>query len=189
MDTIGEIERAKYEEVWTLPDYRIKAHGLELWTKRRDIFPAVVDSALDIGCGHGRLFAQWCNEGIDGHGVDFASTAPDQEVLEEWPGRFHLQCLWHLDLKHHFDLGVCADVMEHIPEERVDQTLERIAQHCDVTIFKVANFPCTWAGFDLHPTQRDADWWRRRLLSRSGTWVEMLPYDKPNNYLFLMRVR
>ena len=118
---------------------RVKAHGLALWESRRGIFPPVVTRAVDLGCGHGRLFARWRDEGIDGWGVDFSDHALD--AGHPYRAHFIRACLWELSLPQRFDLGVCADVMEHIPEVMVPQTLDRIAAHVDTAIFKIANFP------------------------------------------------
>ena len=73
-----------------------------------------------------------------------------------------------------FDLGVCTDVMEHIPEERVPATLERISAHCAVCIFKIANFPSRSLGQDLHPTMRPMTWWLERFEGARGE-VDVLP--------------
>ncbi len=162
-DFLIERERAKYEDVWTRPEYRVKAHGLALWQQHREIFPDVVTTAVDLGCGHARLVERWNLEGIDGWGVDFAEAAPDPEIRLVWGPKLVMSCLWELSMGRRFDLGVCADVMEHIPEPMVDRTLARIRDHCDVVIFKIANFPSRMLGHDLHPTMRGRTWWRDRL--------------------------
>ena len=179
--TLLDTERAKYDLAWQVPAYRIKAHGLALWESRRGIFPPVVTRAVDLGCGHGRLFARWRDEGIDGWGVDFSDHALDAD--HPYRAHFIRACLWELSLPQRFDLGVCADVMEHIPEVMVPQTLNRIAAHVDTAVFKIANSPSRWLGVDLHPTLRPADWWMEQLAS---FWsVERLPLKTGREeYLF-----
>jgi len=176
-----ETERAKYDMAWKVPAYRVKAHGLALWQTRRDIFPDVVNSAIDLGCGHGRLFARWREEGIDGWGVDFSDNALDAD--HPYRGHFIRSSLWDMDLAQRFDLGVCADVMEHIPEAMIRQTLDRIADHVDTAVFKIANFPSRSLGVDLHPTMRAAEWWADQL---AELWsVERLPLKTGREeYLF-----
>ena len=168
IDVVASAEAAKYAEVWADPAYRRKAHGLSLWQNRRDLFPASVTSALDIGCGHGRLVAQWWAEGVDGHGVDIAPAAVDPGILGGNEDRFHFAALWRMDLGRRFPLGVCADVMEHIPEALVDLSLERIAVHCDLVLFKIAAFPSEHRGQVLHLTIRPVEWWHERLSRAFG---------------------
>ena len=186
-DAIAEAERIKYDDVWRSPRYRVKAHGLALWCRRRDLFPPIVMSAVDLGCGHGRLMAQWLQEGIDAVGVDLSAAAPDPDIAERWGHRLHFTSLWDLALGRRFQLGVCADVMEHIPEGQVARTLARVADHVDVAVFKIANHASRWLGHDLHPTQRPADWWRERL-EVAFSAVERLPFE-PAGRTFLFRCR
>ena len=178
-------ERAKYDDVWQTEAYRVKAHGLAMWCDHREWFPETVYTALDLGCGHGRLFAHWNEaDGIDGHGVDFSEHALDGDIAAAWGHKFHLHCLWDFWLGRRFDLGVCADVMEHIPEDRVAPTLERIGLHCREVVFKIANHPSHYLGHDLHPTRREADWWEAQI-EQAGGAVERLPYDAlRSNYVF-----
>ncbi len=157
--SIATLEREKYEAVWELDVYRIKCHGLNLWENHREIFPDHFRSALDIGCGLGRLMATWNDEGIDAWGVDLVSNCLAPEILIKWGDRFIVANLWEMELGMRFDLGVCADVMEHIPEDHVAEALQRIASHCDETIFSIANQPSNYSGYNLHLTQKSLDWW------------------------------
>ncbi len=156
VDALEQSERAKYETVWNQPSYRTANQGLGLWQRARAIF-GTPTSALDIGCGNGRLMAAMLAEGIDAHGVDFAPNAPDAGNA----ARVTNACLWDMQFDRRFELGVCADVMEHIPPERVDAVLQRIVDCCDVTVFEIANYPSIYG--DLHLTLQDADWWQAKL--------------------------
>jgi 2-polyprenyl-3-methyl-5-hydroxy-6-metoxy-1,4-benzoquinol methylase len=182
-------ERAKYEKVWSLPQYRVANQALQLWQRHRGIFPVHPRHALDIGCGNGRLFQQWNAEGIDGHGVDFAPNALDKDHPNA--DKFTLQCLWADALifgrPGMFDLGVCADVMEHIPPERVDDVIRNAATHCALVIFQIANYPSRFG--DLHLTLRNAEWWLAKL-SEFGE-VEQLPCAREgvNEYVFRFKPR
>ena len=77
MDTnenLLEREREKYRIAYENPHYRVNNQGFLLWQNFRGIFPKSPRSALDIGCGDGRLFAQMNAEGIDAWGVDFVDV-------------------------------------------------------------------------------------------------------------------
>lgn len=162
-------EREKYTEVWKDPDYRVRCHGLDLWSQERDLYGDKPASAIDFGCGTGRLVAQWQREGIDAIGVDIAATAPD-------PGlSIVLANLWELELPRRYELGNCTDVMEHIPPVHVDAVLERIAAACERCVFKIANYPSMHGDGMLHLTMQPRGWWAERL-SRLGS-VCIPPYD------------
>lgn len=169
LDQLAIDERAKYERVWMLPEYRLANHGLGLWLCDRDLFPANFASALDIGCGNGRLWRAWYESGIDAHAVDHALAAPDTWLAASV--RFTRQCLWTMHFDRIFDVGVCADVMEHIPPEKVARVLARIAEACDFVVFKIANYPSAFGDAALHLTLQDADWWLAKL-QQYGTAAE-----------------
>lgn len=179
--TLLEQETSKYESVWADPLYRIANQGLQLWQLHRGIFPNDPASALDIGCGNGRMFAQWNREGIDGHGVDFARNALDAEHPNK--ENFTLQCLWRMQFAREFDLGVCADVMEHIPPEKVDEVLGAISAACRTTVLQIANYPSYFG--DLHLTLQSSEWWLAKL--RNFGKPEFLPgvkRDGVEEYVF-----
>ena len=146
-------EKLKYDDLWKQPVYRVKSHGLDLWTTRRDLFPAEFDSVVDLGCGHGRFFATMIKEGKNAYGVDFDPAYLDPEIREKYGDRFFAQCLWELDMPgKYFDLGVSTDVMEHIPEAHVGEAIEHMSAHCAKMIYKIACHGSKSLGHDLHPT-------------------------------------
>lgn len=166
MSEILERERVKYAAAYKRDGYRQACHGLAMWENHRGIFPEKVRSAVDLGCGTGRLFTEWNRQGIDGWGVDFV------DALDEGNAYAHkliVANLWDLGMDFEnrfapFDLGVCADVMEHIPPELVDQTLANICPLSRVTVFKIANYPSSYTDLGpLHLTLRPADWWIHAL--------------------------
>lgn len=169
---LAEAERVKYEQTWRDPEYRHANHGLNLWLNRRDLFPAEVHSALDIGCGNGRLLHRWYEEGIDAWGYDIAPNCLDAAVAPFVAHRMRYGPLWEMDWgnpliayyeRHRFDLGVCTDVMEHIPEEMVPASLARIAVCCDRVVFKIAHSPNQLGGQVLHLTLRPVEWWMEQM--------------------------
>ena len=178
-------EKRKYDDVWQKPEYRVKSHGIELWTRGREFFPKF-QSVVDLGCGHGRYFSYMAeNEGKDAFGVDFDKAYLDDEVREKHSAYFFEQCLWDMELPVSFDMGVCTDVMEHIPEPYVVQTYQRIFEHCDKSIFKIANFSSKSLGHDLHPTMKAADWWLEKAIEAGGTDAKIMAngFPKPGSFI------
>lgn len=177
-DRLATKEKAKYYGVYRDYgfSYRKKAHGLDLFKNHRGIFPVVFNTVVDLGCGQGRLFAYLNELGKDCWAVDIASNCLEDAALP-WKDKLIVQSLWDMDFsaeskwaKDHYEtwpgkfrLGICTDVMEHIPEARVGNVLKNIALYCDAVIFKIANFPARSLGVDLHPTMKDLRWWIERL--------------------------
>lgn len=159
MTTLAETERAKYERTWAQPAYRAACHGLALWRGRRELFPERVGTAVDLGCGTGRLVAAWLAEGIDAYGVDITPDALDRSILEHHRDRFEFTPLWQWEPGRHYDFGCCTDVMEHIPPGRVRVTLGAIGAACDEVLFKIAHVPDVMGGGELHLTVEPPEWW------------------------------
>ncbi len=162
-DLVAEQEAAKYREAFTAPQYRRACHGLRLWQERRDLFPATVTTATDFGCGTGRLVGQWLDEGIDAVGVDFAANVSvDAPLYRAQRDRFLMEPLWSMTVRP-AEIGVCADVLEHIPKDYISRTLQAIAGACRWALLQVAHMEHVFRGHTLHVTVRDAEWWLRTI--------------------------
>lgn len=182
-DQLAQSEQLKYDQVWGLEGYRRANHGLDLWNSQRLAFPKAkdIDSALDIGSGNGRLFQRWNDEGIDGWGIDISAQAIDHDNL--YKDKYIHDCLWSWKPTRQWDIGICADVMEHIPEQHVDAVLQNIAESVGQVMFKIANFPDSFGKGSLHLTLQDDKWWREKL-ARHGK-VSRLPLKTGQpEYLF-----
>lgn len=172
--SVASEEAEKYATAWADPRYRRNAWGLALWQSRREIFPQTVRSALDVGCGHGRLMAAWLDEGIDARGVDIADGL-DDDLRASCEARLTVCPLWDYRSDMQFELGVAADVLEHLPEVFVGPSLEALARCCRVVVAQTAEYPSEdWEGRTLHLTLRPATWWAAKMISIGGT-VEPLP--------------
>jgi SAM-dependent methyltransferase len=184
MDTVLH-EIRKYAQVWSLPEYRRQAHGLTLWKTRPEIFPPNIRTALDLGCGHGRLMAYWNDHGIDAWGMDLVD-ALDDDVRGRYGDRLLKSPLWELESYRRFDVAVAADVLEHIPPQWVDETLEAIFAFAEVLIAQTAEFESRAGGHDLHLTIQPSCWWRARM-EQFGGIVEEFPCDQSRGKKHLLR--
>lgn len=163
-DKVAEKERVKYERMWEFDSYRERSPGTRFIDNALALLkPKNGASFIDLGCGTGRVsnFLKWkC--GFDVTAVDIAENA-----CKEFDGRFVVANLWELpeDLGI-FDYGFCADVMEHIPTDKVPDTLKCIANHTKQCYFQIANFHCHEGdkiGEHLHLTVKSVNWWRSAL--------------------------
>jgi len=185
MTTIAN-ETEKYARVWKHPSYRRKCHSLDLWNTRRDLFPKEFESAIDIGCGLGRLIGVWRSSGIDAEGVDLVpDVCLEDPALRPY---VHQSTLWDFHPGKVYDVGICADVMEHLPEQHIHDALRAMSGYCRRVIFKIANYPSHKLGDELHLTQRDAVWWRSVLWESMCGGVSQVDYETPlKTYVYVWR--
>ena len=175
---ISETERQKYERVWAEEEnYRKANWGLKIWQQYSALFHG--KSILDIGCGTGRLAGMLLEQGFEVGAVDIADNAIDPDLREVLKPYFTRTTLWDMDLGRMFDMGVCADVMEHLPEDKVIPSLERIKAHCRTVLFVIAGYPSTHKGIILHLTLKDGNWWQEQIASLGGA-VAPLVYNRPD---------
>jgi len=165
MPTIAELEKAKYEKIWAVPEYNDFSPGESFAKVFGELAsPEKGESVLDIGCGMGKGgLALQEMYGVDPSFVDHVRVLP-----EELHGRFYQQPLWKpLPLRNpRYAYGFCCDVMEHLPQEYVMLVLENIRAACGHVFFSIAN---VGDGFgkgvaeELHLTIQPFEWWTERL--------------------------
>ncbi|MCP3681832.1 MAG: class I SAM-dependent methyltransferase [bacterium] len=159
MDKIEKKEAEKYTKMWGYDSYRERSPGMRfLDLALRALAPKVGESIIDLGCGTGRTSNKLSDMGYKVTALDIASNA-----CTEFNGDFIESSIWSIpDEAGLFDYGVCFDVMEHLPTEMVELSIECIAKHCKTVYFQIANFECHEGdkiGESLHLTVKGADWW------------------------------
>lgn len=174
---LSHTERDKYERIWEDEEkYRKANHSLDFWHNHLLQFPQKFNSVLDIGCGTGRFYHYMILlHAKDAWGVDIAANCLDDAVQVVAGSRFIRANLWEWKPERTWDLGVCCDVMEHIPTEMVDIVLRTILGCCRVVMFRIATHESCWQGEDLHLTKKDQDWWEARIKNAALCDVTLLP--------------
>ena len=159
-------EQKKYERMWSFPQYRGWSPGL-------DAAPVAYatmhcregQSLIDMGCGTGRAGVYFAERGIDVTLVDFVSSAVEATHLP-----FINSCLWSLPEDLNADFTFCADVMEHIPPEYVERTLDCIERATQTAcFFQIATGRDSCGeliGETLHLTVEPDSYWRSLLFTR-----------------------
>lgn len=110
-------------------------------------------TVLDYGCGNAACYAV---DNVDRMvwGVNAYLYDPNHPVYNVWP-------------KHDFDMVVCTDVLEHIPEECIPEVLLRILGKARRCVY--LNVSTTEArkvlpnGENAHVTVRPLSWWQDKL--------------------------
>jgi SAM-dependent methyltransferase len=173
-DNIEELgEQAKYELMWTHPEYREVAPG-ELCAQ---IF---IDNfnpsgkVIDFGCGTGRGALKLKEHGCDMLLLDFTDNSRDLEAKTLPFKRVDLTQPFEVEKA---DFGYCTDVMEHIEPEKVEDVIKNIMEHCDKCFFQISTVPDVMGsliGQDLHLTVKPLLWWKNlfTILGFKVEWSE-----------------
>lgn len=173
---LEERERGKYARMWENPDYGNFSPGLQIAPFARQ-FMQPGQTLLDLGCGAGKA-GQWLSD----HGLDV--TLMDHvgaQVESDLP--FIEGCIW--EFMPNVDWIFCADVMEHLPPEKVDTVMELMASHARQVFLQIHcaedHFGET-IGERLHLTVEKPDWWRSRLCS---FFEPVFTQDNGDSFLFV----
>lgn len=170
---IAEAEKIKYRYVWEHCEiYGDKHHDIDLWNRMKDDYG--LDKKAEImvlGCGDGALVNQLYDDGYNSAGIDIyhhplwmnsIGVNPKASRFSNYRG-LKKNALWDEIPKTidggKWDLAICADVMEHIPEILLPVVLKNISDSCNHVIFQIANMESKYGGYDLHPIKQDARWW------------------------------
>lgn len=180
---IADIEEDKYKRMWANPHYRLcspaERHGVDDFLKAFD-FKGEGHPVADYGCGSGRATLALRNMGFIMLAVDITEHCFDDAVkpfvvCDDFPDTgdkpvdgiepigFYKRALWDMHGVPPTDFFLCCDVMEHIPEEKVDAVLKEIAKKTIVGgFFAISTREDSHGkriGEVLHLTVKDAEWW------------------------------
>ncbi len=151
-------EQAKYELMWTHPEYRNVAPG-ELCA---DVFIEKFNphgKVIDFGCGTGRGALKLHDAGCEMLLLDFTENSRDTEALAL---PFKL-CDLTLPIDvNHVKYGYCTDVMEHIEPKKVEDVINNIMAVAENVFFQISLVPDAMGaliGQDLHLSVHTMKWW------------------------------
>ena len=160
-----ESEKAKYDEIWSLDDYRKYSPGLENVERFMKILaPRSGSTVIDIGCGTGEAGLALEDYGLRVKWLDLSSAALDGSIMAKDFFQMPIWSNWSRPMG--YDYGFCCDVMEHIPIEFVMLSLSRIISNCNTSWLQICNLPDTFGavyGKPLHLTVQPFTWWLERL--------------------------
>lgn len=160
---LEEREEQKYRLMWEKPSYRVWSPGETFHDAIIEtLAPEEGDSIIDFGCGPGRL-TQKLSERFAVLAVDFAENCLDSGVTVP----FVKANLWALPETVKGKFGVCCDVMEHIPPDRVDDVLINISRAVTAgCFFRIEYEPDVMGaliGAPLHLSVHDETYWTNKL--------------------------
>ena len=182
-------EKAKYEKIWNIEDYRTASQGecvldnIPLIEKLRK---HSVSTILDAGCGSGKLIRRFILEygnEFDVRGFDIASNCLDPFFRDIQDEILKVGCLWDPhDFCDEYDAIICTDVMEHIPTEYVPAVLSNFRRCTRKLCYLVIaltpdNFGPHVLGQPLHLTVKEPEWWMAAFLE-AGFKIEFLGVNR-----------
>lgn len=176
-----------YEHIWkTLPEYRTVSPG-------DDSVPAFLAVAtphagatvIDFGCGTGKASNRLADSGLFVEALDFARNCLDDDVAEMAADGSRIRFTQHdltqpLAIKAEY--GFCSDVLEHIPEEKIDAALTTILSAARFNFLVISTQPDHFGehvGHPLHVTVHDKAWWEAKLKEFDATirWSDETPHS------------
>lgn len=127
-------------------------------------------SVIDFGCGVGRSSFFFLEKGLDVTLFDLCREALDPQVellVQKKQVDFEIGCLWNLTIKRPFDWVFSFDVLEHLPEEKVEKSLENMA----FSMKKGGYFGVALVedqlgkkiGEKLHLCVKPVSWWKEKI--------------------------
>lgn len=115
-------------------------------------------SLLDVGCGNGSWMQVAAKLGmVDMLGID--AQGPEQE---KWPLKINqfqpVNLQEPFDLKRRFDMVLCLEVAEHLPDESAAVLIECLVRHSDLIIFSAA---IPRQGGYMHINEQPPGYWQK----------------------------
>lgn len=122
---------------------------------------------LDLGCGHAVL----SNYFTDYTGVDVSSYVIEDNKQKK--GKYIHSSLHEYQDERRYDNIISTDVLEHLPEDIIDQTLQSIINlKANRFIFSISCRPSvtlSLKGEQLHLTVKEPSWWKAKLMNYFDT--------------------
>lgn len=158
-------EQEKYQTMWQFDTYREASPGERVV----DFFIDLATPSgliVDFGCGTGRAALALHNKGYDVLCMDFASNCRDQEAM----------CLpflqWDLTqpIPSRANYGYCTDVMEHIPQDDVEDVVRNIMEAAEHVFFQISTVDDVYGkliGAPLHLSVFPHEKWTK-IISKYG---------------------
>jgi SAM-dependent methyltransferase len=117
-------------------------------------------SVLDVGCGSGAWLEAFARRGVvDVFGVDFSAARPAASLIGAERLR-EADLNEPLRLQRRFDLALCLEVAEHLPQRAADTLVESLVAHAPVVLFSAA---IPFQGGTGHQNEQWPNYWVKKF--------------------------
>lgn len=169
--TYEQAEDARYS--WLYQDGPYNKEGISMfriekfvaWAKRTTDLEH--QTVVDLGCGRAELATMLPFKSYTG--VDISSYQTNKNIAENEADnvtfvRHSIDALPFKDMQ--YDVAICCDVMEHVPENRVDRVLKEMFRvaHSVMLVIDCQEAKLTDKdGNNLHCTIKPREWWLQKI--------------------------
>ena len=161
---LADREAEKYRKVYQNDIYRIGPGVSHAPVAVEKLGMKAGESVIDFGCGGGYAAIHFQDCGLRVLGTDIADSL-EQDFFYYVP--FVKGAIWDLDDLPVADYAFSSHVLEHVPPEKVDDTLRVIEQHTAKGAYlNIFHLPATmdrWFNETLHLTVEPYQWWQHRI--------------------------
>lgn len=172
-DPLRDSERDKYRRIWDCREYHHTSPGArQVASIEAELRARGVKSIVELGAGSGRLAFALALRGFDVRMIDIAENCLDPNIRAKLSGRlgFTVACAWDESIAElRADATLSTDFFEHVPPDRVDQTIDicrQIGPHGFHGIALDDDVCGKLIGEKLHLTIESMSWWRERFEQR-----------------------
>jgi SAM-dependent methyltransferase len=164
-DRLEVNEMEKWSGLWRTRDFRATESPVGPAKEAVTFFNYKVnDTVIDFGCGRGAALTFFQSRGLDVTGLDIASNALDERAAAHLP--LIRACLWNLPDCLSADYGYCCNVLEYIPEEKLEKAVKGISRASKCGFFVHVSFK------GHHAYGKTWEWWHDTL-DLTGRIVEV----------------
>jgi len=176
MDDSSIQEKRKYQKIWNHKNYGIVSPGMFFFSLFEKFFEKKIkanDLLTDFGCGSAQLLRKYLSYNLQVQLIDITKNCLGEDAklllhLFKESTRFFEASLWNLPKEvKKSQWMICADVLEHIPTEKLEETLAGIAKcHYGGGLFCIAMYEDTYGkaiGQPLHLSIFDEKKWKELL--------------------------
>jgi SAM-dependent methyltransferase len=113
-------------------------------------------SVIDVGCGLG----EWNNGNHEYYGTDYRVQKRSLLFLVEHYAEYDLRSSEPFPFTRKFDLCICLEVLEHVPEEFADKCVALLCSLSDTVLFGAA---IPGQGGNGHVNEKFQTWWQEKF--------------------------
>ena len=167
--SFAEQEREKYERVWRDRRYREQNDGWPVVSTALEMLGCQAgESIIDWGCGTGACAEWFQRKGLLSTGFDIAHNCLNGNVRVP----LVIGTIWDPPKNLKADYAFCTDVLEHIPPEHIEQTLDVLFKRTRKAAYIQVDTEPDMFGSKMDPPTtlhlciQSGSWWYEQLAKR-----------------------